>query len=346
MVTQLESAPDEAAVARRAESRARAAAFARDSRAPATWRVYDAKWRRFSSWCDELGEEALPAEPRTVAEFLADLAAVWRPATPTDPATAIVEGQVPGPRRAPPRDGGGLPRRDLRRPPLPRRAGPVRAEAVRRVVSGIRRQRGLTPTRRRTALRPADMTAILAAMRPDERLVDARDAALLLIGWKAALRTDDLHRLDITDLKVESSEKVGGVVDGEGSPSASAAPIPTRPAPPSPSVSPPPIPCPTAAPTPSTPSPCGGAGTTSSVPTDSREAQRGGGSIATTVAPALPASNPKPSTSSSPAAPEPPASTATTAATPSVADLPPAPSPAAPPNAPSNATAVGPPPTP
>ena len=151
-----------------------------------------------------------------MAEFLADLAAVWRAATPTDPALKIVEGQV-------------LVRDGLRPTTVEayrgaisvahRSAGepnPCEHEAVRRVVSGIRRQRGLTPTRRRTALRPADMTAILAAMRPDDRLVDARDAALLLIGWKAALRTDDLHRLDIADLKVESAEKVGGVVDGGG----------------------------------------------------------------------------------------------------------------------------------
>ena len=201
---------------RRAESRAWAAAFDRGSRAPATWRAYDAKWRRFAAWCDEAGEQALSAEARVVAEFLADLAAVWRPATPTDPASTIVEGQVLV------RDGLRPATVEAYRAAISvahRSAGepnPCEHEAVRRVVSGIRRQRGLTPTRRRTALRPADMTAILAAMRPDERLVDARDAALLLIGWKAALRTDDLHRLDITDLKVESAEQAGGVVDGGG----------------------------------------------------------------------------------------------------------------------------------
>lgn len=43
---------------------------------------------------------------------------------------------------------------------------------------------------------------MLAPLRPDEFLTDARDAALLLIGWKAALRTDDLARLDLTDVVV------------------------------------------------------------------------------------------------------------------------------------------------
>ena len=215
-MAELETSSSDAAVARRAETRARAAAFARGSRAPSTWRAYDAKWRRFTAWCLELGEEALPAEPQTVAEFLADLAAVWRPATPTDPVNVIVEGQVLV------RDGLRPATVEAYRAAISvahRSAGepnPCEHEAVRRVVSGIRCQRGLTPTRRRTALRPADMTAVLAATRPDERLVDARDAALLLIGWKAALHTDDLHRLDITDLKVESPETTGGVVDGGG----------------------------------------------------------------------------------------------------------------------------------
>jgi integrase len=36
----------------------------------------------------------------------------------------------------------------------------------------------------------------------DKYLADARDAALLLIGWKAGLRTDDLHRLDIGDITI------------------------------------------------------------------------------------------------------------------------------------------------
>jgi integrase len=68
------------------------------------------------------------------------------------------------------------------------------------VLSGIRRHPTLAPSRRRGALRPADMAAILEGLDPDEHLADARDAALLLIGWKAALRTDDLHRLDITEI--------------------------------------------------------------------------------------------------------------------------------------------------
>jgi integrase len=58
----------------------------------------------------------------------------------------------------------------------------------------------MAPSRRRSALCPADMATILGELEPDQHLADARDAALLLIGWKAALRTDDLHRLDAGDI--------------------------------------------------------------------------------------------------------------------------------------------------
>ena len=38
---------------------------------PNTRRTYDAQWRRFTGWCDDVGLQALPAEPLTVARYLA-----------------------------------------------------------------------------------------------------------------------------------------------------------------------------------------------------------------------------------------------------------------------------------
>ena len=188
----------------------RAEAFARGARAAATWRAYEGKWRRFIGWCAERGEPALPAAPLTVARFLTDLAPEWRPATPADPPATVVEGQV-------------LVAEGLRPTTLEvyrtaisvahQSAGhdnPCASEAVRRVMTGIRRHRGTAPARRRSALRPTDMAHILATLDPDQSLAAARDAALLLIGWKAALRTDDLHRLDIADLRVEDPDAGGG----------------------------------------------------------------------------------------------------------------------------------------
>ena len=36
-----------------------------------TRRVYGTQWRLFQGWCDEVGLSALPAEPLTVARYLA-----------------------------------------------------------------------------------------------------------------------------------------------------------------------------------------------------------------------------------------------------------------------------------
>ena len=36
-----------------------------------TRRTYDAQWRSFADWCDQVGLSALPAEPLTVARYLA-----------------------------------------------------------------------------------------------------------------------------------------------------------------------------------------------------------------------------------------------------------------------------------
>ncbi|MCD2191340.1 tyrosine-type recombinase/integrase [Actinomycetospora soli] len=200
-------------VARRGELTARAEDLARASRVDSTWTAYTRRWRRFTIWCAEHDEPALPAEPMTIARFLADLAAQWRPATPADPVETIVEGQV-------------LVRAGLRPSTCEgyraaiavahRPAGhdnPCDDERVARVLAGIRRQRGLAPVRRRTALRPAQMRQLLAPLRPEEDLADARDAAMLLIGWKAALRTDDLHRLQLADITVDHDDTghVGGL---------------------------------------------------------------------------------------------------------------------------------------
>ena len=47
----------------------------RQSRRPATRRMYDSAWRRFRGWAEDEGVQALPAEPLTVAAYLARRAA-------------------------------------------------------------------------------------------------------------------------------------------------------------------------------------------------------------------------------------------------------------------------------
>lgn len=52
----------------------RAEAYALDSKASNTRRAYRAAWLRFSAWCASAGLDALPANPATLAVYLAGLA--------------------------------------------------------------------------------------------------------------------------------------------------------------------------------------------------------------------------------------------------------------------------------
>jgi hypothetical protein len=184
----------------REELTARAESWARGARAERTWAAYERQWARFESWCAEVGERALPADPLTVARFLADLAPRWRPATPADPPGSVVAGQVR--------------ERDGMRPgtlsgylaaisvvhQTAQQENPTRSEAVRRTLAGIGRHPAVGPPRRRAAARRDPPLELLRTLNPEESLADARDHALLLIGWKAALRSDDLARLRMADM--------------------------------------------------------------------------------------------------------------------------------------------------
>jgi hypothetical protein len=46
-------------------------AYVHGARAGNTYRVYDAQWQQFATWCGRQGVSALPADPRFVAEYLA-----------------------------------------------------------------------------------------------------------------------------------------------------------------------------------------------------------------------------------------------------------------------------------
>jgi integrase len=184
------------------ELTARAEAYARGARTGATWAAYDRQWRRFETWCAQAGERSLPAEPLTVARFLADLASVWRPATPADAAVDIVEGQVcdrPGLRPGSLR--GYLAAISVAHATA-QAPNPTHSEAVRRTMAGIARHPGVAPVTRRTAARRDDIARIVATMSPQTHLADARDTAMILIGWKAALRASDLAGMRLEDQRL------------------------------------------------------------------------------------------------------------------------------------------------
>lgn len=163
------------------------AALARQAQAGNTRRAYAGDWAHFTAWAARHQQQALPAQPGTVAQYVADLAALTRPDGRPAYTPATVARRVAGitfvHRRA-----GHLP--------------PGAAELVAATVAGLRRSRA-TPPRRMKALPLTTLGTVLDAI--DTRswpaaVIGRRDRALLLLGWASALRRAELAALRREDL--------------------------------------------------------------------------------------------------------------------------------------------------
>lgn len=163
------------------------AALARQAQAGNTRRAYAGDWAHFTAWAARHEQQALPAQPGTVAQYVADLAALTRPDGRPAYTPATVARRVAGinfvHRRA-----GHLP--------------PGAAELVQATLAGLRRSRA-TPPRRMKALPLTTLGTVLDAI--DTRswpaaVIGRRDRALLLLGWASALRRAELAALRREDL--------------------------------------------------------------------------------------------------------------------------------------------------
>ena len=158
-----------------AEAEAAAADYRRAARADNTRRAYRAAVARFTDWCHDHGQIALPAAPETIAAFLAAEA------------------------------GRGLAVNTLRLRHAALRylhllAGyppPTAAPLVSATFAGIRRAHR-RPLRKKTALVLDPLRAAVQAI-PDN-LPGLRDRALLLVGFAAALRPSELAALTLEHL--------------------------------------------------------------------------------------------------------------------------------------------------
>lgn len=163
------------------------------SKAENTKRAYASDWRRFAQWCAAQHRGALPAEPLTLALYLADASTirhedgrpVYTAATLARWASAI---------SAIHRDAG------LR--------SPARDDLVRTTLAGIRRTLGVATTQKR-ALLLTDIRAMLAHLPPIGWPTGAarrRDHAVLLVGWAGAFRRSELAALDVDDVVLHSED--------------------------------------------------------------------------------------------------------------------------------------------
>lgn len=151
-----------------------AGGYLRSAKAPATLRAYRTDWRDFTAWCAARSLDALPAEPRTVALYLTDLAGVKACATLQRRITSISQAhQAAG------------------------HEPPTRSMIVRETWRGIRRTFG-TASEGKAPARTVEMRAMVATL--DDTLAGTRDRALLLVGFAGALRRSELVALDVADV--------------------------------------------------------------------------------------------------------------------------------------------------
>ena len=155
----------------------RAAEYASRARGDGTRRVYRSAWRGFEAWCRSLGREPLSGDPQLLAMYATrradqgvsvstlrvDLAAIR---------TAHLLAGVP---------------LDLHDPRLVL------------VVEGITRRRGTRPGKQAAPAVPDVLRLLLAACAPAGTALGARDRAMLLLGFGAALRRSELVALHLGD---------------------------------------------------------------------------------------------------------------------------------------------------
>ncbi|MBV8995690.1 MAG: integrase, partial [Pseudonocardiales bacterium] len=190
--------------------RARAQRLAESSRADNTRKAYASDMDQFRAWC--AGQrpplEALPAQPMTVALYLAALAEMRKPSTIRRRMNSIsVVHQLTG------------------------FESPTTDAAVQAVWKGIRRTKGTAPAKKKAA-RTKVITALVAPL--GTSLGDVRDRALLLMGFAGALRRSELVALDVADVSEDDEGLVvvlrRSKVDQEGRGETRGLPYGSRPA--------------------------------------------------------------------------------------------------------------------
>ncbi len=152
-----------------------AAAASAPRLAPRTERAYGYDWAHFAAWCAAARRRALPATTATVARYVDEVAAARRPSTVRRRLAGIAARH---------RDAGF---------PSPTGAPAVRHAMARAAWRG---RADRVPTR---PLTPDAASAMVAALPPTA--AGARDAALVLVGYGAALRCSELVGLDVADVR-------------------------------------------------------------------------------------------------------------------------------------------------
>jgi integrase len=143
--------------------------------APATRRAYGQQWRAFVAYCDAAGVAALPAQPATVAAYIAAMFLRGMSSATIRLATSAITSK---------HETRGF-------------ASPARHARARATLLGVRISNG-TAQRQVAPLLPAELRQVVAAL--GDSAGDVRDRALLLLGFGGAFRRSELVALDVADV--------------------------------------------------------------------------------------------------------------------------------------------------
>lgn len=157
------------------EAQALADSYSKAEKATSTMRAYRSDAALFDAWCAERQLPAFPADPATVAAFLASEAARGVKASTINRRAAAIRFAHKA--------------RDL--------SDPTASEQVRRVTRGIRRTIGTAVTQKAPATAEI-VSAMLSHCPPGP--AGRRDRAILALGFAGAFRRSELAALDLTDL--------------------------------------------------------------------------------------------------------------------------------------------------
>jgi site-specific recombinase XerD len=170
-----------AALARIAPELEAARAYAAESHAPRTREAYRYQWQTFAAWCEARQLEALPAEPATLAAYIAGRTDEgWKPASVALALTAIRAAH----RAAGLEHAANHPAVVAVQKGARRAVGTVQRRAAPAVVDELRAMVGALPGL-------ADGAPTLGAL---------RDRALLVVGFAGAFRRSELVALDVADV--------------------------------------------------------------------------------------------------------------------------------------------------
>ncbi|MEO0575095.1 MAG: site-specific integrase [Pseudomonadota bacterium] len=155
--------------------------YANKSRSDATWRAYKSDWRQFEGWCADVGLPCLPAEPETIAMFVASQADKGLNPTTINRRLAALRLVHLG-------AGHDSPHNSIK---------------VTEVMRGIRRNWG-QPPKKKSAVMDDDVKRMADAVESETRK-GLRDRALVLLGFAGAFRRSELVGLNTWNL-VEQDE--------------------------------------------------------------------------------------------------------------------------------------------